>query len=329
MTDVKTKPPLPRWVRTIGLLTVVAAVLWSAGGWWLFREVGTITLARQLGEMMANDLEQRSRLELRPANVGRPTRNPLSVLMFSAPLPTTANSTNNPSANPKRTNWMSVAESTRHGWAAATSVCIGLLFGIGVAMWASVSRRPRFWNMIRSGALAVFPLAIFVLGMLCGRFMGSPVYADAENARSATGWWREVYTDVVVPLAQLDAAGRQAAGGGFTRLIGVPLIPLTQSRDEGAGLLLVVLATAAAAAAYAIRRRSHIHGPMVLAICASLAGTLVTLCAITMLIRYAHFPPLPTWLYMVATVLQSAIAWILLWAMLYLPHDLRTTAPSK
>ncbi|MCK6484143.1 MAG: hypothetical protein L6R00_08425 [Phycisphaerae bacterium] len=346
----------PAWLRPLGVITLEIAIVWGGVGWWLFKEVGTLIFMRQMAEFAdaadpvpmppapqpttdnrAAGSRTGGRRDIRQAITPRPREatatqpespppNALNVLTWSAPTSAAANqpadlgdakmpaapassgvaqrtaaqttaaqpqptrstvvpqhgaSTAAPRAPPMRFI-AEVAEPTRLIWAALTALLIGVIGASGVALVLPMPSQGF------SRARRVVPW-LLVAGGLFGLVL---------MLRSC---WRprEVWTE-----AALIAGLR-----------------LTQSRYVWAAMLFLALLAMGLAASRAWRGRARIRTWMNVAVAAAFLGTFVTLAAISVLIHYAGFPPLPVWMYGVVALSQSALGWILLWSMLYLPHD--------
>lgn len=85
-----------------------------------------------------------------------------------------------------------------------------------------------------------------------------------------------------------------------------------QSRQRGLFLWTVFGATLALAAPFALRRGADARNWSALAVGAVFLGTVLSLGAIAILIRFGGFSALPTWVYITVAAGQSSLAWLLM-----------------
>lgn len=316
-------PSDPIWIRIIGALTLVVACGWCGGGYWLFREVGTIALERQIGEFMAAGLEQQNRASGRmvgasdmpqppnPRTARPPVPNPLGVLTFQRPLTprpgdetvkargATAAPVDPASAAARaKAEAAVIAEGVRQAWAIFNAILAGVLAAGGFGLLAAGSPSRWFWGLLRGGLRGAGLAALLMLGVMLGMKLQLP----AE-------WAREFppVNDALWPV--LGKALSSAAVG------------LTTSKHEWLGLLMVVVFAMGVSASARLRRGATARAAMVVMITAIFLGTMSSLVGVGALIQYAGYPPLPPLVYAAISLVQSFWMWVLLWSLLWLPRE--------
>ena len=90
------------------------------------------------------------------------------------------------------------------------------------------------------------------------------------------------------------------------------LVAFKMSRYYPHAVAVTSLGAMALAAGFSLKPSSLAHSWIDLSIACIFCGTMFTLLAAAILIRFGNFPKLPAWIYLVITIAQSSLAWALL-----------------
>ncbi|MFO0973194.1 MAG: hypothetical protein U1A27_07135 [Phycisphaerae bacterium] len=137
------------------------------------------------------------------------------------------------------------------------------------------------------------------------------ITAAALNAITRTMAARLVWFGLLAGALGTGAGGLAVAR--FTRVVPTGerwldwIVNISQTAYAWAGLLTIGLAVATVAALFSLRPAAHPRRWMNAAAVLVAVGTAATLVGIMVLENYAHFPPLPGWVYGAATAAQALL----------------------
>jgi hypothetical protein len=282
--------PLPIWARALGAVTILIALAWGHYGYVWYKEVGSLTFMKQMGDLSAVMMRAEQANKRQSARGG-------GLIPFSAE--TRADAQQAVQEDLSRTRRQALfTEGARYIWGFVTAGLIGVMIGAGISMLAGNAWRGWTRAAARGCCTLVFMGALVAFGMAMGSRFNPPTL-DAE--------WQLLSGET-----QLLIIGKKLAA---------TLLSLPQARYDWLPYLIVAIATTGFAGARALRYNRALRG-MGVAIASGIMGALATLGGLSVLMDLGGMPPLQNPMYYVYIALaQSGWSFVLLIALFYVQRS--------